>query len=98
MMNLRALRLELPAPHRRLAGGERLMLALIGTLVDDLRGRNARLKTEVQSYVTREGASGIFGFASICSHFGWSERHVRRQLAKLGARPGERRRWRSYAA
>lgn len=97
MMNLRVLGPGLPRPSRRLAGGERLMLALIGTLVDDLRSGNRRQKTEVRSYLADEGASEVFGFRSICSHFGWPEGHVRRELAKIAARPGERRRWRSYA-
>jgi hypothetical protein len=77
-------------------GGERLMLALIGTLVDDLRGGNPQLKREARQYMDRQGGSEPFGFARICLHFGWTEPLVRRQLNKIDSH-GHAHRWRSYS-
>ncbi|MGH7856832.1 MAG: hypothetical protein ACREQY_05830 [Candidatus Binatia bacterium] len=81
--------------RRCLLGAERLMLAMIGTVVDDLRRGTAERKAEAWSYLMREGGPEPLSFTSICSHFGWSTTSVRRELAKEEARRHARR-WRSY--
>jgi len=72
------------------------MLALIGTVVEDLRGDDLLQKTRVWNYVHRGDASEPFGFVAICSHFGWSQATVQRELGRIDTRRA-RTRWRTYA-
>ena len=53
--------LEVPNPSRPLTGTERLMLALIGTVVEDLRSDDPLRKTQVRNYLHRGDASEPLG-------------------------------------
>lgn len=83
------------AGQQPLRGIERLMLAMVGTMLDDLRGASEPRRLDAREYLMSEDRTEILSFVSICTHFGWSVDRVRDEIGRDLAGPCGGR-WRSY--
>ena len=85
-------------PPRKLSGVDRLMLAVVGTAVDDLLGSNPWHREQALRYFFSDVEFNVLSFPSICRHFDWSLSLLRTQLRAEVKDGVIRKMWRSFTA
>jgi len=70
-----------------MSGIEHLMIAVVSTAFDDLRGRDVRQRDTAVKYFFSDPETHVLSFPSVCRQMDWSVSAVRRRLTQsLGTR------------
>src|SRR5690349_1673115 len=79
--------LEARRSFRKMSGIEHLMIAVVSTAFDDLRGHDTRQRDTAVKYFFSDPETHVLSFPSVCRQMDWSVSAVRRRLmASVGAR------------
>jgi len=71
-----------------MSGIEHLMIAVVSTAFDDLRGHDTRQRDTAVKYFFNDPETHVLSFPSVCRQMDWSVSAVRRRLMQtLSARP-----------
>jgi hypothetical protein len=71
-----------------MSGIEHLMIAVVSTAFDDLRGHDTRQRDTAVKYFFSDPETHVLSFPSVCRQMDWSVSAVRRRLMQsVGARP-----------
>ena len=80
--------LEARRSLQKMSGIEHLMIAVVGTAFDDLRGHDTRQRDTAVKYFFSDPETHVLSFPSVCRHMDWSVSAVRRRLMQpLSAQP-----------
>jgi hypothetical protein len=80
--------LEARRSLQKMSGIEHLMIAVVSTAFDDLRGHDTRQRDTAVKYFFNDPETHVLSFPSVCRQMDWSVSAVRRQLMHtLSARP-----------
>lgn len=80
--------LEARRSFQKMSGIEHLMIAVVSTAFDDLRGHDTRQRDTAVKYFFSDPETHVLSFPSVCRQMDWSVSAVRRRLVQsIGARP-----------
>ncbi len=80
--------LEARRSLQKMSGIEHLMIAVVSTAFDDLRGHDTRQRDTAVKYFFNDPETHVLSFPSVCRQMDWSVSAVRRRLMQtLSARP-----------
>ena len=80
--------LEARRAFQKMTGIEHLMIAVVSTAFDDLRGHDTRQRDTAVKYFFSDPETHVLSFPSVCRQMDWSVSAVRRRLMQtLGSRP-----------
>lgn len=79
--------LEARRSFQKMTGIEHLMIAVVSTAFDDLRGHDTRQRDTAVKYFFSDPETHVLSFPSVCRQMDWSVSAVRRRLMQaLGHR------------
>jgi hypothetical protein len=67
---------------QKMSGIEHLMIAVVSTAFDDLRGHDARQRDTAVKYFFSDPETHVLSFPSVCRQMDWSVSAVRRRLTQ----------------
>lgn len=80
--------LEARRSLQKMSGIEHLMIAVVSTAFDDLRGHDTRQRDTAVKYFFNDPETHVLSFPSVCRQMDWSVSAVRRRLMQtLSAHP-----------
>jgi hypothetical protein len=80
--------LEARRSLQKMSGIEHLMIAVVSTAFDDLRGHDTRQRDTAVKYFFSDPETHVLSFPSVCRQMDWSVSAVRRRLMQsIGSRP-----------
>jgi hypothetical protein len=65
---------------QKMSGIEHLMIAVVSTAFDDLRGHDTRQRDTAVKYFFNDPETHVLSFPSVCRQMDWSVSAVRRRL------------------
>ena len=74
--------LEARRSLQKMSSIEHLMIAVVGTAFDDLRGHDTRQRDTAVKYFFSDPETHVLSFPSVCRHMDWSVSAVRRRLTQ----------------
>ena len=67
---------------QKMSGIEHLMIAVVSTAYDDLRGHDVRQRDTAVKYFFSDPETHVLSFPSVCRQMDWSVSAVRRRLTQ----------------
>jgi hypothetical protein len=74
--------LEARRSIHKMSGIEHLMIAVVSTAYDDLRGQDLRQRDTAVKYFFSDPETHVLSFPSVCRQMDWSVSAVRRRLTQ----------------
>ena len=75
--------LEARRSIQKMSGIEHLMIAVVSTAFDDLRGHDTRQRDTAVKYFFSDPETHVLSFPSVCRQMDWSVSAVRRRLMQI---------------